>query len=74
MGSFLDWFTNPLRVPRGKPSGVAGEQRDEDQANWIKDFWVKRKLDFVNMSWYNVLLSFPDPDNPNKVELLDNNR
>ena len=31
-------------------------------------------MDYVNVSWYSVLLSYPDPDHPNKVELLDNNR
>ena len=37
MGSFLDWFTNPERNPKGRPSGVAGQQRDKDQADWIQD-------------------------------------
>ena len=73
MGLFLEWFTNPLN-PQGRPSGVAGEQRDMSQAEWIKDLWVRRELDYVNVSWYSVLLSYPDPDHPNKVELLDNNR
>ena len=40
----------------------------------MQEFWVARELDHVNVSWYSVLLSYPDPNNPNKVELLDNNK
>ena len=36
MGLFLEWFTNPLN-PQGRPSGIAGEQRDMSQAEWIKE-------------------------------------
>ena len=67
---FLQWLANPMN-PESKPSGVAGEQSDFEQASWIRWFWEKRELDYVNVSWYNVLLSYPDPGHPNRVELLD---
>ena len=67
---FLQYLANPNN-PENKPSGVAGEQRDFDQAVYIKALWDYVELDYVNVSRYNVLLSYPDPEHPNRVELLD---
>ena len=49
---------------------LAGTPADKEQAEEIKQFWEDQGL----KSWltpYTVLLSYPQADNPNKIELRD---
>ncbi len=39
----------------------------------IHDFWTDLGLDEVRTSEYEVLLSYPDTNNPNVVTLIDRN-
>ena len=39
--------------------------------DWIRDKWTEFGLDSVSLDTYNFLLSYPDPKNPNKIHLLD---
>ena len=48
----------------------AGTPGDERLATRIRQTWKDQGMD-VKQYWYNVLLSFPDRDSPNKVSLLD---
>ncbi|XP_067681222.1 N-acetylated-alpha-linked acidic dipeptidase 2-like [Haliotis asinina] len=50
---------------------VAGSQTNLDLANWIKDKWMEWGFDDVKLTPYDVLLSFPDADNPNVVRVLN---
>ena len=58
-----------LRTLTAKPH-LAGTPADKEQAEGIKQFWEKQGL----KSWltpYEVLLSYPKENNPNKIELQD---
>ena len=51
-------------------SHLAGTPADKKQAEEMKVFWESQGL----TSWltpYDVLLSYPDKDNPNRIELRD---
>ena len=39
--------------------------------NWIKQKWLEFGFDSVSLSPYQLLLSYPRPDQPNKVYLHD---
>jgi hypothetical protein len=52
---------------------LAGTPADLGQAKELKAFWEEAGLDTVNIIPYKVLLSIPDPDNPNKIVLKDSN-
>ena len=38
---------------------------------WVRDSWTQFGLDSVSLATYDYLLSYPDPANPNKVYLYD---
>ena len=38
---------------------------------WIKRKWEEFGLDSVTLSTYEFLISYPDPINPNKIYLYD---
>ncbi|XP_067680231.1 N-acetylated-alpha-linked acidic dipeptidase 2-like [Haliotis asinina] len=61
---------NYLKFLSSKPH-VAGSQTNLDLANWIKDKWMEWGFDDVKLTPYDVLLSFPDADNPNVVRVLN---
>ena len=50
---------------------LAAGPRDRQLAHWIKETWLGFGLDSVSLQSYNFLLSYPDPENPNKIHLLD---
>ena len=50
---------------------TAGQRRDTEIAIWIRDLFRKFNLDHISESQYQVLLSYPDPNLNNVVELLD---
>lgn len=50
---------------------MAGSSRDEELAAFIKDSWLDQGLDEAFMVPYNVLLSFSNLTNPNKIEIID---
>ncbi|KAH9503273.1 Glutamate carboxypeptidase 2 [Bulinus truncatus] len=50
---------------------LAGTESNAELADIIKGMWLSSGLDKVHLSTYNVLLSFPNQSNPNKVELVN---
>lgn len=52
---------------------LAGTPADLKQALELKAFWEEAGLSPVNIVPYNVLLSMPDPENPNRITLFDEN-
>jgi hypothetical protein len=46
---------------------LAGTAEDWARAKWIRDQWLDSGLDSVQIIPYDVLLSYPDPQQPNKV-------
>ena len=59
-----------FRYISGVPQ-LAGTTQDLEQAQWVSDRFFEYGLDEVSVIPYQVLLSYPDVDNPNKVYLLD---
>ena len=49
---------------------LAGTPADKQQADDLAKFWEDNGLQSVVVP-YDVLLSYPDPDNPNRIELQD---
>ena len=39
--------------------------------NWIKEKWLSFGFDSVTLSPYEFLLSYPNPEQPNKIYLYD---
>ncbi|XP_077994025.1 N-acetylated-alpha-linked acidic dipeptidase 2-like [Glandiceps talaboti] len=52
---------------------LAGTPADLINAEYVRDEWVSQGLDSANIYSYNVLLSYPDPDQDNTVQLLNEN-
>ena len=42
-------------------------------ADWIESKWLESGLEEVTRSTYDFLLSYPDPDKPNRIHLFDAN-
>ena len=63
--TYLEWLS--------KKPHMALQQRDGEIADWIFRSFEKFGFDHVGTSRYNVLLSFPNPRLPNKVEMFDGN-
>jgi len=56
-----------------KEPHLAGLERDEALAAWIKEQWESIGLDEVRMEGYKLLLDYPDNDNPNYLRIYDSN-
>ena len=54
-----------------KKPHIAASARDRELVAWIKSQWEDFGLESVSLDNYTFLFSFPKPDNPNKVYLLD---
>jgi len=50
---------------------VAAKKQDKKILDMLETSWKKAGLDSVSRSTYNFLLSFPDKQNPNKINLYD---
>ena len=50
---------------------IAASEQDSFLTKWISDKWKEFGFDHVNLERYNLLLSYPDPENPNKIYLKD---
>lgn len=51
---------------------MAGTEREENVlANYVKDKFTEYGLDTVKLASYQVLLSYPDVNNPNTVQVLN---
>lgn len=68
-----DNMRNFLRELSREPH-LAGSNRDEDLASWIKSQWESFGLDLVDQVKYQMLLSYPDPDKPNFITLTDDDQ
>ena len=51
---------------------MAGSKRQHDLAMYLADKWRTYGFDEVEMPEYKVLLSLPQEDKPNKVEVVNN--
>lgn len=49
---------------------LAGQEQNYKLALKVKEHWLTSGLDHVTLTPYEVMLSYPDPDDPNYVELL----
>ncbi len=54
-----------------KEPHMAGSQNDLKLAIQVKDFLHAHNFDKIQMKNYSVLLSLPDNENPNFIELID---
>lgn len=61
-----------LRMLSSMPH-IAGKQRNHELAIDLTNFWTDHGLDYVALTPYDVLLSYPNMSNLNYVELLDAN-
>ncbi|CAG0916173.1 unnamed protein product, partial [Notodromas monacha] len=50
---------------------LAGTPQDKEQADWVSSQWKLFGLDSVKTIPYNVLLSYPRMDKPNKIHVID---
>lgn len=48
---------------------LAGTDADLAQAEYIRDSWTDMGFDRVDILDYNVLLSYPDEDDPSVIQL-----
>eukprot|EP00057_Strongylocentrotus_purpuratus_P011969 XP_011666443.1 PREDICTED: glutamate carboxypeptidase 2-like [Strongylocentrotus purpuratus] len=51
---------------------LAGTPAEKENAEMLVSLWTEYGLDSVRLLPYDVLLAYPDPDNPNKVMITDN--
>lgn len=76
---FSEFFLNEINTTRlrenlkilARDPHLAGTVYNNEQGSYIADLWRSYGFDSVEEVPYNVLLSYPNPKNPNKVELLD---
>lgn len=61
-----------LRYMTRKPH-LAGTPADKENADYVKDLWDQQGLDSATIVPYDVLLSYPDEEKPNFVNILDVN-
>ncbi|XP_077990909.1 N-acetylated-alpha-linked acidic dipeptidase 2-like [Glandiceps talaboti] len=59
-----------LRDVASKPH-LAGTEEDLNTAEYIRNTWIEQGLDSATIYPYDVLLSYPDDVNPNKVQILN---
>ena len=58
-----------------KHPSVAGTAADKKQAEMLQTFWREdAKLDVTKVIPYDVILSYPNIENPNKVEVLEDSK
>ena len=50
---------------------LAASEQDNILTKWIFDKWTEFGVDNVNLERYDLLMSFPDRENPNKIYLKD---
>ncbi|XP_066938487.1 putative N-acetylated-alpha-linked acidic dipeptidase isoform X1 [Macrobrachium rosenbergii] len=67
-----DNIRNYLREMTRKPS-LGGTEGERELARWIEGHWKEQGLDEVHLVPYQVLLSYPSPDVPNLVRIVDSN-
>jgi len=57
---------------------MAGTESELANAQWVQETWREQGLDEVHMTPFQVLLSYPDSQNPNyvsaKIQLLNNGK
>lgn len=49
---------------------ISSTRRDVNLSEYIRDLWRQQGLDKVELIPYNVLLSYPDPNQPNQVLIV----
>lgn len=52
---------------------LSGTVGDKDVVDYISGFWKENGLNPVRVVPYDVLLSYPDASNPNRIEIRDEN-
>nr|XP_054759641.1 N-acetylated-alpha-linked acidic dipeptidase 2-like [Lytechinus pictus] len=51
---------------------LAGTPAEKENAEMLVNLWTEYGFDSVRLLSYDVLLAYPDPENPNKVMITDN--
>ncbi|XP_063958833.1 N-acetylated-alpha-linked acidic dipeptidase 2-like isoform X2 [Lytechinus pictus] len=60
-----------LRELSSRPH-MAGTPAEKENAEMLVNLWTEYGFDSVRLIPYDVLLAYPDPDNPNKVMITEN--
>ncbi|XP_041468026.1 N-acetylated-alpha-linked acidic dipeptidase 2-like [Lytechinus variegatus] len=60
-----------LRELSSRPH-MAGTPAEKENAEMLVNLWTEYGFDSARLIPYDVLLAYPDPDNPNKVMITDN--
>ena len=50
---------------------LAGSKRDAELAKWVSSGWRESGLDRVEEEEYEVYLTWPDRERPNKIHVVD---
>jgi len=50
---------------------IAAARRDRELVKWMKESWEEAGVETVSLATYDILLSYPNLDKPNKIHLLD---
>ncbi|KAL1435003.1 hypothetical protein MTO96_001555 [Rhipicephalus appendiculatus] len=66
-----DYLRQTLRFLSEKPHQSGTKRSEETIADFIANEFRKHGLDTVEKVPYQVLYQYPDPNNPNKVQLVD---
>ncbi|XP_068200575.1 putative N-acetylated-alpha-linked acidic dipeptidase [Palaemon carinicauda] len=64
--SSIQWMMEITRKP-----SLGGTEGERELARWIEGRWKEQGLDEVHLVPYEVLLSYPSPDVPNLVRIVD---
>ena len=46
---------------------IAAARRDRELVKWMKESWEEAGVETVSLATYDILLSYPNPEKPNKV-------
>eukprot|EP00057_Strongylocentrotus_purpuratus_P011970 XP_011666444.1 PREDICTED: N-acetylated-alpha-linked acidic dipeptidase 2 [Strongylocentrotus purpuratus] len=66
-----EYIEQNLRLLSSRPH-LAGTPAEKENAEMLVNLWTEYGFDSVRLLPFDVLLAYPDPDNPNKVMITDN--
>ncbi|XP_030854990.1 glutamate carboxypeptidase 2 [Strongylocentrotus purpuratus] len=66
-----EYIEQNLKLLSSRPH-LAGTPAEKENAEMLVNLWTEYGFDSVRLLPYDVLLAYPDPDNPNTVMITDN--
>ena len=63
-------FSGNFRILASEPH-IGGKAKEHELAAYVRDTWRDQGLDDAEFASYNVLLSYPDNNKPNKVTIQE---